>query len=58
MRNDLTLLKNSEIPTVIVEPLFLSNPEEEKMIRNEETLKRISSAIVRGIMKFFKLIKL
>lgn len=58
VRNDLTLLKNSEIPTVIVEPLFLSNPEEEKMIRNEETLKRISSAIVRGIMKFFKLIKL
>lgn len=58
VRNDLSLLRNSQIPAVIVEPLFLSNPEEEEMLSDDETLKRISSAIVRGIMKFFKLIKL
>lgn len=57
VRNDLYLLKNSKIPAVIIEPLFISNPEEEMLLKNEG-IRKIASAILRGILKYYELLKL
>lgn len=58
LRNDLYILKNSDAPSVIVEPLFISNPDEEKMLFQEETIKKIASAITRSVLKYFGRLRL
>lgn len=52
-RDDLAILKRTRMPAVIVEPLFLTNPEEEALIKLEETQQRIAIGITRGIIKYF-----
>lgn len=52
-RSDLYLLKHTKMPAVIVEPLFLSNPAEEQLLEDMTSISRISSAIARGILKFY-----
>jgi N-acetylmuramoyl-L-alanine amidase len=46
------MLKNVSCPFVIVECGFLSNPEEEGMLCNDEYQQKISGAICEGIEKF------
>lgn len=43
------LLKKTEVPTVIVECGFLSNPEEAEKLVTEEYQQQIAEAIVKGI---------
>lgn len=57
-RGDLYVLKHTKMPAVIIEPLFLSNPEEEKILEESTAVSRISSAVVRGILKYFEQIRL
>jgi N-acetylmuramoyl-L-alanine amidase len=52
-RSDLYLLRHTKMPAVIVEPLFLSNPAEEHLLEDLTSISRISSAITRGILKFY-----
>lgn len=52
-REDLAILKKTRMPAVVVEPLFLTNAEEEALVLNEETQQRIAIGIVRGIIKYF-----
>ncbi len=47
------IIKNVEIPTSIVECGFLSNPEEEKQLLQEEYQNRIAWGIYIGIMNYF-----
>ncbi len=51
--NDIYLLKNTEMPAVIVECGFLSNPEEERLLQTEQYQKRLAWSIYIGLMKYF-----
>ena len=47
------IIKHVEIPTVIVECGFLSNPEEEKQLQQEEYQTKLAWGIYNGIMEYF-----
>jgi N-acetylmuramoyl-L-alanine amidase len=46
------LLKKLDMPTVLVEVGFLSNPEEASLLANEEYQRKVAGAIYRGILKY------
>lgn len=52
IRDDVYLIKELEIPSVLVEAGFLSNPEEEILLQNEEYQEKIAWAIYVGIMRY------
>ena len=45
------LLKNIQVPSVIVETGFISNPEEHKLLADPKYRKQVADAIVEGIVK-------
>jgi len=47
------LMKNLKVPTVFVECGFLSNPEEEKKLAQEEYQLKLAAAIKQGIDEYF-----
>ena len=47
------LLKNPQIPSVIVECGFLSNPEEERKLATEEYQEKVAWSIYSGVIKYF-----
>ena len=47
------IIKNVEIPITIVECGFLSNPEEEKNLLNDEYQNRLAWGIYSGIIDYF-----
>ena len=49
---DYYMLNEFEIPSVIVECGYLSNPEEEQLLLNEEYKKLVCSSIFIGVLKF------
>lgn len=51
-KSDVLLLKNPLVPIVIVECGFLSNPDEEVLLRREDYQREIAKHIYRGIMKY------
>ena len=52
IRDDVYLIKELSIPSVLVEGGFLSNPEEEILLQTEEYQEKIAWAIYVGIMKY------
>ncbi len=48
------IIKNVEIPTTIVECGFLSNPEEESLLQNDEYQNKLAWGIYNGIMQYFE----
>ena len=51
---DYYVLKTTEIPAVIVECGFISNPEEEANLNNETYQEKVAWAIYVGIVEYFK----
>ncbi len=51
------LLKNAEIPAVLVECGFISNPEEEKLLKDKDYQYRVACAICDGITEYYKSIE-
>ncbi len=49
------IMKNIEIPISIVECGFLSNPQEEKQLQQEEYQNRLAWGIYHGIISYFQL---
>ena len=47
------IIKHIEIPTAIVECGFLSNPEEEKLLLQDEYQNRLAWGIYNGIIDYF-----
>ncbi len=47
------VLKAPDIPSVLVETAFISNPEEEENLRSEAYQKQLTDALLRGILKYF-----
>ena len=47
------VLKAPDIPSVLVETAFISNPEEEAKLRSEEYQEQLADALMRGIQRYF-----
>jgi N-acetylmuramoyl-L-alanine amidase len=47
------VLKAPDIPSVLVETAFISNPDEEARLRSDEYQIRLSDALMRGITRYF-----
>ena len=47
------VLKSPDIPSILIETAFISNPSEEKQLRNRKHQDRLASAITRGIRNYF-----
>jgi len=48
-----TVLKAPDIPSVLVETAFISNPDEEIRLRNPVYQAQLSDALLRGILRYF-----
>ncbi len=48
------VLRSPDIPSVLVETAFISNPEEEKKLNNSRYRKRIAYAILEGLRAYLK----
>jgi len=49
-----SVLRNADMPAMLVETGFISNPEEEKRLKNPAHQRRVASAILQGIDAFFR----
>ena len=47
------VLKAPDIPSVLVETAFISNPDEEQRLRSEEYQEQLADALMRGILRYF-----
>jgi N-acetylmuramoyl-L-alanine amidase len=47
------VLKAPDIPSVLVETAFISNPDEEKKLRSQAYQKELTEALLRGILQYF-----
>ncbi len=47
------VLKAPDIPSVLVETAFISNPEEEARLRSDAYQEQLSDALMRGIERYF-----
>lgn len=52
--NTYYMLKNTKVPTIIVECGFLTNPEEAEKLTQEDYQEQIAQAICEGIMKWLE----
>ncbi len=47
------VLKSPDIPSVLVETAFISNPEEERRLNDEDYQEKLAQAILGGIKRYF-----
>ena len=47
------VLKAPDIPSVLVEAAFISNPKEEAKLNSDEFLNQLADALMRGIARYF-----
>jgi N-acetylmuramoyl-L-alanine amidase len=47
------VLKSPDIPSILVETAFISNPDEEKRLNNEAYQDKLARAILDGIRDYF-----
>jgi N-acetylmuramoyl-L-alanine amidase len=47
------VLKAPDIPSILVETAFISNPEEEARLNDEAYQDHMAEAIVRGLKRYF-----
>ncbi len=48
------VLKSPDIPSILVETAFISNPQEERRLNNNRYQAKLAKAITRGITNYFK----
>ncbi len=48
------VLKSPDVPSILVETAFISNPNEEQRLRNEQYQNRIARAVLAGIRSYFR----
>jgi len=47
------VLKETRMPAVLIEPVFITNPDEEKRLHDREFLKALALAIVTGLERYY-----
>lgn len=48
------VLKSPDIPSVLVETAFISNPQEEQRLRNSAHQQKLALAILKGVQRYLK----
>ena len=48
------VIKNTNMPAVLVETAFISNPVEERLLNSSDFQQRVAKGIVRGLDRFFE----
>jgi N-acetylmuramoyl-L-alanine amidase len=48
------VLKSPDIPSVLVETAFISNPEEERKLANGGYQSKVAQSILRGVKSYFQ----
>ena len=48
------VLKSPDIPSILVETAFISNPEEERKLNNSHHQDKLADSILDGVKKYFK----
>lgn len=48
------VVKNTEMPATLVEVAFVSNPDEEAILKSEDGIKKAAKGIFNGIVKYFQ----
>ncbi len=48
------VLKSPDIPSILVETGFISNPREEKLLRSSAHQKKLAKALHKGVLKYFR----
>ena len=54
-RPDLAVLRTSNMPAVLIEVGFLTNAEEEKLLKTEEYQNKIVQSVIKGIENYFEI---
>ena len=49
-----TVLKETRMPAVLVEPCFITNPEEERRLEDSEYRSRIADALMAALSRYFE----
>ncbi len=52
-RANFAVLRNPDVPSVLVETAFISNPQEERKLRSAAYQNALADALVNGIRKYF-----
>lgn len=52
-RANFAVLRAPDIPSVLVETAFISNPEEERKLRSDAYQNELANALINGIQKYF-----
>jgi N-acetylmuramoyl-L-alanine amidase len=47
------LLRHTRMPALVVEPCFITNPEEAKLVADQGGIERIAESIAEGIRRYF-----
>lgn len=48
------VLKSPDIPSILVETGFISNPAEERLLKSSQHQDKLATAIYRGVMRYFE----
>jgi N-acetylmuramoyl-L-alanine amidase len=48
------VLKSPDVPSILVETAFLSNPKEEKRLRSRSHQRKLASAMMTGVRSYFR----
>ena len=48
------VLKSPDIPSILIETAFISNPDEEKQLRNSRHQDALAAAIMNGVRSYFR----
>jgi N-acetylmuramoyl-L-alanine amidase len=49
----ITILRETQMPAVQVEPCFITNPKEERLLQEEAFLRDVAIAMAEGLERFF-----
>jgi N-acetylmuramoyl-L-alanine amidase len=52
-RAGFAVLKAPDIPSILIETAFISNPQEEQLLRTSAHQQRIANAVLSGIQDYF-----
>ncbi|MEO0580031.1 MAG: N-acetylmuramoyl-L-alanine amidase, partial [Pseudomonadota bacterium] len=47
------VLRSPDVPSILVETAFISNPNEERKLRDHDHQRRLADAVLRGIQNYF-----
>ena len=53
-RAGFVVLKSPDIPSLLIETGFISNPKEERLLRSSSYQKKLAGAILSGVDSYFK----